>query len=77
AYHGDVLNTAARILDLCKERRQRLLVSDRVGDAVEVDPTVRSSWRDEVVMKGKREHTAVYSLEPVAGDEEAERGLPE
>ncbi len=72
AYHGDVLNTASRILDLCKERGQRLLVSDRVGDAVEVDPTVRSNWRDEVVMRGKRERTAVYSLEPVVGDEEAD-----
>jgi adenylate cyclase len=69
AYHGDVLNTASRILDLCKERGGRLLVSDRVGDAVEVDPTVRSSWRDEVVMKGKQEETGVYSLEP-AGDGE-------
>ena len=77
AYHGDVLNTAARILGLCKERRQRLLVSDRVGDAVEADPTVRSSWRDEVIMKGKREQTTVYSLEPVAGEEEAERDLPQ
>jgi adenylate cyclase len=76
AYHGDVLNTASRILDLCKERGGRLLVSDRVGDAVAVDPTVRSSWREEVVMKGKQEQTGVHSLEPVGGMEEAERDLP-
>ena len=64
AYHGDALNTAARLLDLCKERDGRLLVSGRVGEALADDPMVRTGWQDEVQMKGKLEPTSVYSLEP-------------
>ncbi len=64
AYHGDVLNTAARLLSLCKERNGRLLVSDRVGEAVSADPFVRTGWQEELTMKGKKKPTLVYSLEP-------------
>jgi adenylate cyclase len=64
AYHGDPLNTASRLLDLCKERGGRLLVSAGVGEAVAGDPTVQASWQDEVMMKGKLEPTVVLSLEP-------------
>lgn len=64
AYHGDALNTASRLLDLCKERKGRLLVSDRVGKAVAGDPSVRMGLQEEVMMKGKQEPTLVFSLEP-------------
>ena len=64
AYHGDVLNTASRLLDLCKERNGRLMVSERVGDAVIDDPTVHSGWQDQVRVRGKEEPIFVYSLEP-------------
>lgn len=36
-YHGDVLNTAARLLELCKRKDEVLLVSHRVGEAVKQD----------------------------------------
>jgi adenylate cyclase len=64
AYHGDVLNTASRLLDLCKERNEKLLVSEPVGSEVLRDPSVKAGWHDEVRMKGKDATTHVYSLEP-------------
>jgi adenylate cyclase len=65
AYHGDALNTASRLLDLCKERNGRLLVSGRVGEGVAGDPAVLTGWQGEVLMRGKSEPTVVQSLEPV------------
>jgi len=64
AYHGDVINTASRLLDLCKEREGRLMVSERVGDQVMEDASVMVEWQDEVRMKGKESATRVFSLEP-------------
>lgn len=64
AYHGDALNTAARLLELCKEREDRLLVSNRIGEAALKEAGARSGWQDEVLMRGKREVTVVLSLEP-------------
>ncbi|MFH1765480.1 MAG: adenylate/guanylate cyclase domain-containing protein [Gemmatimonadota bacterium] len=67
AYHRDVLNTASRLLDLCKERGGRLLVSERVGGQVMDDATVLVEWQGEVWMEGKEEATRVFSLEPGGG----------
>jgi adenylate cyclase len=64
AYHGDALNTAARLLELCKEREDRLLVSNRIGDEALKEAGARWSWQDEVLMRGKQEATVVLSLEP-------------
>ena len=46
-YNGDVLNTAARLLELCKERNDRLVVSDAVGAGVADDKDIRTTWRDD------------------------------
>ena len=68
AYHGDVLNTASRLLDLCKEREGRLLVSEGVGGQVMDDASVMVGWQDDVRMKGKESATRVFSLEPGGKD---------
>jgi adenylate cyclase len=65
AYHGDVLNTAARLLELCKTRGEELVVSRAVGESVEKDTEVRASWHEEVSLRGKRKHIEAYSLQPV------------
>ena len=64
AYHGDVLNTAARLLELCKTRGEELVVSRAVGEAVEEDTEVHTSWHEEVSLRGKRERIEAYSLQP-------------
>lgn len=64
AYHGDVLNTAARLLELCKTRGEKLVVSRIVGESVEQDIEVRTSWHEEVKLRGKRKHIEAFSLQP-------------
>ncbi len=63
AYHGDVLNTAARLLELCKTRGEALVVSRPVGEAVEQDVEFRTSWHGEVSLRGKRERVEAYGLQ--------------
>ncbi|MDH3252106.1 MAG: adenylate/guanylate cyclase domain-containing protein, partial [Ignavibacteria bacterium] len=62
-YHGDVLNTAARLLELCKRRGEGLVVSHLVGKAVEREAGVRASWHGEVPLRGKRKRIEAYSLQ--------------
>jgi len=62
AYHGDVLNTAARLLELCKQRGERLVVSRTVGEAVEHETEVCAIWHEGILLRGKSEQIEAYSL---------------
>jgi adenylate cyclase len=62
-YHGDALNTAARLLELSKTRGEGLVVSHAVGEAVEHDGAVVTSWQGEVPLRGKRAPVKAFSLE--------------
>jgi adenylate cyclase len=64
AYHGDVLNTAARLLELCKTRGEELVVSRTVGESVEMDTEIRERWHEEVSLRGKPKRIEAYSLQP-------------
>jgi adenylate cyclase len=65
AYHGDVLNTAARLLELCKTRGEELVVSRTVGESVEQYTDVRAIWHEEVPLRGKHKRIEAYSLQPM------------
>jgi len=65
AYHGDVLNTASRILELAKVHQESLLISGRVRDAVQTVPGVVTRFVAEVVPRGKSERLRVYSVNPI------------
>lgn len=62
-YHGDVLNTAARLLELGKMRGEALVVSRAVGEAVEGDNEVRAYRIGEVRLRGKRGPVEAYGLQ--------------
>ncbi len=62
AYHGDVLNTAARLLELCKTRGDELVVSRTVSESVNQDTEVSASWHEEVLLRGKKKRIEAYSL---------------
>ena len=62
-FHGDVLNTAARLLELCKKRNERLVVSHQVGIEVEQDSNLRAIWQEEVSLRGKREPLKAYGIQ--------------
>jgi adenylate cyclase len=62
-YLGDTLNTAARLLELCKELEEELVVSCSVGKLFEHDAKIRTRWHEEVSLRGKSERIEAYSLQ--------------
>ena len=53
AYHGDVLNTAARIQALCNEYDQHLLISTELLGKIHLGRTLRVEKLGHVLLKGK------------------------
>ena len=62
AYHGDVLNTAARIEGLCNTSHQNLLFSEEFKK--HLDPKVLSKieYIDEFQLKGKKQLVKVFGM---------------
>jgi adenylate cyclase len=65
AFHGDVLNTAARIQGKCNELQQRLLVSEPVKSKCELLHPFTFTDIGNVRLKGKAEKVKLYGVEPV------------
>ena len=66
AYHGDVLNTAARLQAACKTYDQDLIISEVLHHALETDPSYHVSYVDEVSLKGKASAEKVFGVRSVA-----------
>lgn len=62
AYHGDVLNTTARIQSRCNELQQALLVSDKVLEYLKPDPQIQSQHMGEELLKGKKTTVTIYGV---------------
>jgi len=62
AYHGDTVNTAARIQSICNELNSDFLVSDYLLSKVELHPKIQINSCGEVVLRGKKEPIGISSL---------------
>ncbi len=62
AYHGDVLNTAARIQGKCNELGRRLLVSEALKELVEERGDYAFNPMGEVQLKGKAKPVRVFDV---------------
>ena len=62
AYHGDVMNTTARIQSRCNALQQPLLVSEQVLQYVKPDEHLQSQPLGEEVLKGKQEAVTIYGV---------------
>jgi adenylate cyclase len=64
AYHGDVLNTAARLQEQCKKFKSNLLISHNMKTAL---PEARNGYIQKLVgdlkLRGKQQDIKVYSVE--------------
>lgn len=70
AYHGDVLNTAARVQKVCKEYEQPLVVTDAfVYSAGDVSPEFSFTLLDDVSLRGKKNKVKIYSVNSSLGVE--------
>ena len=63
-YHGDTLNTTARILALCKEYDSSMLISDKLREELGVLPVkFKSKEIGKVMLKGKTQEVGVFSID--------------
>ena len=62
AYHGDVLNTAARIQSTCNHYQKRLLISGRLKTYFEKKTTFVFNYLGNVLLKGKQETVNIYAV---------------
>jgi adenylate cyclase len=63
AYHGDALNTAARLLELCRQYESPVLVSERVHEVVAREKGWNSRLKGEITLRGKAVPIPVYGVE--------------
>jgi adenylate cyclase len=62
AYHGDVLNTASRIQNLCNRFEKQLLLSEPLIAHLPEQDRARTSFVAETALKGKETPTKVFTI---------------
>ena len=62
AYHGDVLNTGARILEQCNVHQKDLLVSGAIENRLD-SPEFSSQFMSKIQLRGKEEEVQIFSVE--------------
>lgn len=62
AFHGDVINTAARLQACCNEFKKRLLVSGEVLERLSISDTHFELMAREMELRGKEERIKIYAI---------------
>ena len=62
AYHGDTLNTAARIQSVCNEYNKDFLASEYVMERIGAHPNMITENLGMILLKGKTEEVGVVSV---------------
>jgi len=63
AYHGDVLNVAARIQELCNSFKKGLLISEQLRQKLVISSDFKEELIDKILLKGKRVPIKIYSVD--------------
>lgn len=63
AFHGDVLNTASRVLELCSKLRKKMLITDAFSSLLQENQHVSTIYLKDLFLRGKNDKTSIY--EPV------------
>lgn len=63
AYHGDVLNTGARIQSMCNQFGKSLLVSELFANQTKNISRIKQELMGEIMLKGKQQAVNIYALE--------------
>lgn len=66
AYHGDVLNTAARIQACCNEFNRKILISENLENALSEIADNKYELMGDIQLKGKSKNLKIYAVEEVA-----------
>jgi adenylate cyclase len=63
AFHGDVLNTAARLQGICKNYDCKMLISDTLAKNLNSPDGFSKQLIGEIKLRGKQERTKVYRID--------------
>jgi len=72
AYHGDTINTAARIQGKCNEYQRGLLISAFLRERLDTDEYIFEEL-DHIVLKGKEKSVLIYGVDQVEDTKQVER----
>jgi adenylate cyclase len=64
AFHGDAINTAARIQSKCNQLQKRLLVSEAIKLKIEDQMLFEFTNLGDVTLKGKTQPVSLYDVSP-------------
>ncbi len=64
-YHGDVLNTTARIQDECNRHNQCFLLSEYMLSNIQIPEYLKSEFVGELQLKGKQKKVKIYGLKGI------------
>jgi adenylate cyclase len=62
AYHGDVLNTTARILSKCHDLNSDFIISDFIMEKVEMPRYLKTESMGSSQLKGKQQEVELHSV---------------
>jgi len=65
-YHGDVINTTARIQEECNKHNQKFLISEYMLQNIELPAYLRSEFLGEILLKGKQKKVKIFGLKSIA-----------
>ena len=68
AYHGDVLNTTARVQAECNKYEQCFMITGYMKENVKIPEHLKIEYIDELQLKGKQEKVKIYGLKGLAED---------
>jgi adenylate cyclase len=63
AYHGDTLNTAARIQSMCNDYNKKFLISSYFAELSNVDSQFATTTLGNILLKGKTTTVGIVSIE--------------
>ncbi len=64
AYHGDVINTSARIQAQCNNYNAALLISERLIEDINTEGHATSNFLGSVFLKGKKKEVKIHAVIP-------------
>jgi adenylate cyclase len=64
-YHGDVLNTCARMLEQCSALKKNLLVSSPIASWLQEADKFSASFTTQLTFRGKASETAIYEIKTI------------
>lgn len=66
AYHGDVINTSARIQAACNKYDVSLLISESLLNDLKIDFSTNAKFLGNVLLKGKQEEIRIHAVQEFA-----------